>query len=255
MSDLLQLFFVSVFGLIIGSFLNVVIYRYNTGRGVGGRSMCMTCVRKLSWYELVPVFSYLSTRGRCRQCLTRISAQYPLVEIGTAILFALVWIKGGGATLVSLIWLVAVSLFVVISVYDYRHFIIPDGVVYTLVALGIVRLLVYHNALEADLVSGFVLFLFFAALWFFSKGRAMGFGDAKLALGIGWLVPFPFNVFAIIYAFYIGAIWGVVFVLIPRFLIRIRGKRSALGITSEIPFGPFLALGAILVFVYPIALW
>src|ERR1700748_3830531 len=80
-------------GLIIGSFLNVVIFRLNTERSFGGRSACMVCRNKLAWYDLIPVFSFLFLLGRCRNCKTKISVQYPLVELGAGIIFALLFLK------------------------------------------------------------------------------------------------------------------------------------------------------------------
>ena len=131
--------FVFLLGTIIGSFLNVVIYRFNTGKTiVKGRSICMTCNRELRWYELIPLFSFLIQKGKCRRCAIKISHQYPLVEFLTGIIFVLIAHRflsilyvSLGLYLFFLIFFVFIfSLLIVISVYDLRHKIIPDKLSY-----------------------------------------------------------------------------------------------------------------------------
>ena len=122
------------FGLIIGSFLNVVIYRFNTGRTLGGRSACMSCMRKLSWYELIPLGSYLVQAGKCRGCKTKISFQYPLVELITGLIFAILFLKFqylfwtdiGSFSFTIAFYAAIFSVLMIISVYDLKHKIIPD---------------------------------------------------------------------------------------------------------------------------------
>jgi prepilin signal peptidase PulO-like enzyme (type II secretory pathway) len=227
-----------VFGLIVGSFLNVVIYRYNTGQGIGGRSRCFSCGRGLRWFELIPVVSLLLQRGRCRHCGSKISIQYLLVELLTGILFLAAYLK------VGLLWpdisllLLIFSALVVIAVYDLRHKIIPDGVVYTFSFLAI--LLTRFQTLY--LIAGVGLFLFFASLWLVSGGRWMGFGDAKLALGIGFMLGPILGVSAVIVAFWSGALWGLGLMLLSHTGRLLRGGKS-FTMKSELPFAPFLILG------------
>src|ERR1035437_10118568 len=124
-----------VFGLIIGSFLNVVILRLNTQKSLGGRSGCMSCLNKLSWYELIPVFSFLGLRGRCKNCKAKISIQYPIVELITGFIFAALFLKFQNVFFFNTVpvfsftyafYAVAFSLLLVIAVYDIRHKIIPN---------------------------------------------------------------------------------------------------------------------------------
>ncbi|HWC57812.1 MAG TPA: prepilin peptidase, partial [Candidatus Paceibacterota bacterium] len=189
-----------VLGLIVGSFLNVVILRLNTGRSVvRGRSACARCNRTLAWYELVPVFSFLALRGKCRTCQGAISFQYPLVELTTALLFVIEYsrivIAGGFTQMAWIVYafvLIVSALFMVIVVYDLRHKIIPDQVVYPLILLALLSILwrgaVFpYFGIATALFGGVLVALPFFCLWFFSKGRLMGFGDVKLALAIGWL--------------------------------------------------------------------
>lgn len=244
-------------GLLVGSFLSVVIIRMNTGRSVvSGRSMCMTCSRTLAWYELVPVFSFLALRGKCRTCKREISFQDPFVELITGILFVLLYstyVIGGGFTAIA--WAqfafasIVAALAIVMGVYDLRHKIIPDSVVFPFITLSLVAVIwqafvVQLGSFEVLLFRGVVVALPFFLLWHFSKGRAMGFGDVKLALGIGWLLGLVKGFTAIIYSFWLGAIVGI-------FLIAY-SKRFHL--KSEVPFAPFLLVGLFLVGVLQLTL-
>ncbi|MES2953594.1 MAG: prepilin peptidase [Patescibacteria group bacterium] len=245
-----------LFGTIVGSFLNVVIFRYNTGKGIGGRSECFSCVRTLAWYELIPVFSFLFQGGRCRRCLSSISTQYPLVELASGLLFALLAHQSADPYAVAFSWLVF-SILLVIAVYDYRHFIIPDGLVYAFIFLGAVSF-VARAAFLPDLASALGLALFFVLLWAVSGGRWMGFGDAKLVLGMGLFLPFPRNVNAVIFGFWFGAAIGVLMLLVQA-VRRISRKNKKgtheTGVGTVIPFAPFLVLGTLVSYLYYVPLW
>ncbi|MDD5050413.1 MAG: prepilin peptidase [Candidatus Pacebacteria bacterium] len=251
--------FVFIFGLIVGSFLNVVILRYNTGTTIGGRSYCFSCGKTLHWYELIPLLSFLIQLGKCRSCKAKISWQYPLVELSTGILFALTLLSfpvfSSRDLFILFFYLIIESILIVITVYDLRHKIIPDALVYTFAFLSLGAIFV--PALHAtrytfyDLLAGPILFLFpFFLLWFISKGRWMGLGDAKLSLGIGWFLGLAYGISAIILGFWIGAGVSLLLLLVQKIA---KGKTpliSGLGnltMKSEIPFGPFLILGALLV--------
>ncbi len=239
--DLITLF-VFIFGAIIGSFLNVVILRYNTGRSiVSGRSICFTCGKELHWYNMFPIISFFVQGGKCRACLSKISWQYPLVEIITAATFALLYSQFG-LTLGALFYAVVFSILIVIAVYDFRHKIIPDDLVYLLITLALFNLIYAYLFVSPDMaVSGFLdgalQFLFLAAFWLFSGGAWMGLGDAKLVLALGWLTTICYGMTALIYAFWLGAIVGI---FINIFFKRIR----------EVPFAPFLIIGFAVVFFY-----
>ena len=166
------LFFLFILGAAIGSFLNVVVLRMRTGMTLGGRSMCMVCSKKLEWYELVPIASFLVQHGRCRECHSRISEQYVLVETATAVLFVLsgLFLWGGSADVLSIISLglilVIISVLVSVFVYDYLHKIIPDSFVLTLIGLGVLQtcVSVFMKGEPATLflytlLSAFILFL------------------------------------------------------------------------------------------------
>lgn len=262
-----------LFGTVLGSFLNVVILRYNTGYSVGGRSQCFSCGKTLRWYELVPLVSYIALRGKCSSCKSRISLQYPMVEALTGVIFLAIYAKlavslpFSPGLIAALGYYYAVfSLLIVIVVYDLRHTIIPDGMVYAFSLAALAGAFVDFEALAivmpsyAHVAAGPLLFFPFFAMWYLSRGTWMGFGDAKLALGMGWFLGLAGGSMAVMVAFWIGAAVGVGLLLLKRFLSGERALRSRLGtltIKSEIPFAPFLVLGTILVFLFEwgIDLW
>ncbi|MDO8572199.1 MAG: prepilin peptidase [bacterium] len=267
----MNVFFYTIFfilGTIVGSFLNVVILRYNTGVSFfSGRSFCPSCNKKLSWYELVPIVSFFVLRGKCAGCGSKISFQYPLIELTTGLLFLVTSYKlqvtGFDAhyLLSTIYYLLIWSLLIVISIYDLRHKIIPDFPVFIFSGLALVYLVVsagFGNILHAphswDLLAGPLFALPFAALWYFSQGRWMGLGDAKLALGIGWFLGLIKGGSAIILGFWMGAIVGLMLVVLSKLSFAKR-FRSKFGMKSEIPFGPFLILGTILIFFFNINLF
>lgn len=258
------------FGTIIGSFLNVVILRYNTGVSLQGRSKCFSCGKELRWYELMPVLSYLILRGSCRSCKSVISAQYPLVELLTGLLFWGVYIKGHN-DLSAIYPLTIISLLVIILVYDLRHKIIPNGIVYAFITLSFANLfvdmseMVFQTPTMLDALAGPILALPFALIWLFSKGRWMGLGDAKLIVGIGWALGFVYGLSAVILAFWIGAAVSLMILgtqkipihklILPKFLFKHSFSKSLLSIKSEIPFAPFLIIGFLLVFFFNITVF
>jgi len=255
-------------GALIGSFLNVVIYRYNTGLSISqGRSQCFVCGKKLAWYELIPIVSFILQKGRCRGCQAKVSWQYPFVELITSVLFvAVVYRQISLYSVFSLIpdglwysivlalyYFVVISILVVIAVYDIRHKIVPNGLVYTFMALAVGKLLLFTflfalpltTAGWFDLFAPIVLSTPFVFLWWISRGSWIGFGDAKLAFGIGALLGFPLGISAIMLAFWIGAGFGVLVILLGKLFPE--SVRHKLGMSSEIPFAPFLIIGTLLV--------
>jgi leader peptidase (prepilin peptidase)/N-methyltransferase len=252
--------FFFLLGACIGSFLNVVIYRYNTGMSINGRSQCFSCSRQLTWFDMFPMASFLAFRGRCRTCKSKISWQYPLVELTTAILFlAIFLIDGFSAVLVF--DLIVFSLLVVMTVYDIRHKIIPDGLVVMFVIAGLAKMflpLFYGGNFHLlNFLAGFIFFVPFYLLWKVSNGRWIGLGDGKLAIGIGAFLGFELGLTAIAVGFWTGAIFGLAYLGIQRVCDSVWFSRSRLGLffarnsltmKSELPFAPFLIIGVLIVF-------
>ena len=228
-----------VFGLLIGSFLNVLGLRWGSSKGFGGRSFCVSCEKSLHWYELIPVISFVGLRGKCSRCKSKISWQYPLVELWTALIFATV----------PLLTIPVFCIYVVITIYDIRHKIIPENLVYSAIILSFVYRLFIGGAL-VDWLAGPIFFAFFALLWLLSRGRAMGFGDAKLGLSIGLLLGAPFGLSAFALAFWIGAAVSLLMMLFSKLGLSLFKRAKGLTMKSEIPFAPFLVLGAWLAFVF-----
>ena len=249
-----------VFGLIIGSFLNVVILRLNTEKTFGGRSGCMSCQHKLSWYELIPVFSFLGLGGRCLKCKSKISIQYPIVELLTGLIFGALFLKFQDVFFLSTIsfsltyafYAAAFSLLLVIAVYDLKHKIIPDELALILGILAFFGLFFFnslgfspHLPTIWEFLSGLLISAPFALLWLVSSGKWMGLGDAKLAIGLGWLLGLSRALSGVVVAFWVGAIVGIALVIFSK-------KH---GMKSEIPFAPYLVLGTILAFLFELHLF
>lgn len=245
-----------LFGTIIGSFLNVLILRHNTGKSLSGRSSCPSCKHILSWSELVPILSWVTQGGRCKSCGARISVQYPIVEFISGVMFMAVAFLGL-PVVPHVFALVIVSLLIAITVYDLRHTIIPNIWAYAFSIFSLVFfVLMFGGEITAEIVvfrilSGISIAAPFAFLWFISRGRWMGLGDAKLMLGIGILLGFAQGFFAIMTSFVVGAVFGLLLIflssptwknVLQKFTPKVTSEKMSYGfkMKSEIPFGPFL---------------
>jgi leader peptidase (prepilin peptidase)/N-methyltransferase len=194
----------------------------------------------LGFWDLFPVLSFVFLGGKCRYCKGKISIQYPLVELITAILFSLVYLHFG-LSLDLLFWMIIMALLIVIFVFDLKYFIIPDEVIYPAIFLSIIWMIysfcigtISSNQVVLTICCGLGASLFFFLIWFFSKGMAMGFGDVKLALLMGLLLGFPNSIVGIFLGFLFGAIIGTIMVFLKK-----------KGMSSEVPFAPFLVLGLV----------
>ena len=242
-----------ILGTIVGSFINALSYRFNTGRGMGGRSYCDTCGHVLSPLDLVPIFSYLFLRGRCRYCSAKISIQNPLVEIVAALLSVLTYVANP-EPLSYVFWFVVWMIFLFVVVYDLRHTIIPSICSVLLVLLSLVALFFDLHTLSFavpplwSLLAGPILALPLFLLSLISGGRWMGWGDSGLELSIGWFLGLSFGATALMLSFWSGAIIGVGLLLFSR--IRWQRADQQLTMVSEIPFAPFLVFGMFLVYFF-----
>lgn len=274
-----------IFGSVIGSFLNVLIYRLEsfdklrTGQDENGeegskkqkwlksiffgRSRCPHCKHQIRWYDNVPILSFLILRGKCRDCHSEISFQYPLVEAATGILFITIFnFIRQPADLISNFQfadgVILVYLFVVFSglfailIYDFKHYIIPNKILYPLILfvlafsfLSFLNRNSFRN-LKLEIVNfeswqGIALSLlipiFFLSLIIISRGHWMGMGDVKLALFMALFLGWPNIIVAIFLAFWLGTL-----VSLPLLAF---GKK---GLKSQIPFGPFLIIGTFVAF-------
>lgn len=249
--------FLFTIGAAIGSFLNVVIYRSITEESwVTGRSKCEDCGYQLSWFDNVPILSFLWLRGRCRKCRKPIGLIHPVVEFLCGALF--VWWYWGGTLLFFRLtqqpfqlvqpafWLGVGVLLLMVVVADLSYLIIPDMAVGLLllttviyrVALTMAGVMQVQDLMWAG-VGAVGAVAFFGALWWFTKGRGMGLGDVKLAAPLALLLGWPNILVGLFLAFVSGAVVGIVLLLL--------GKKK---FGQVVPFGPFLVLGTVLTLVW-----
>lgn len=272
--DSLFLILVFILGASIGSFLNVVILRLHQEKSLDGRSQCPFCHHQLGFSDLIPIVSYILLAGKCRYCGHKLSIQYPLVELLTAVSFALLFLSQIPVVLnpfflfTFAFFLFVVSVLIVISVYDLKWGLIPDKVIIpaSLVALGyqllsfgltIVErhptlssrglltersqgfLTLFETTLLPNLLVASGIAVFFFLIILFTKGKGMGGGDFKLSIFIGLALGWPLALVAVFLGFLTGAIGSVMLILL--------GKKS---FKQTVPFGPFLALGSLIALVY-----
>jgi prepilin signal peptidase PulO-like enzyme (type II secretory pathway) len=237
--------FVFIFGLIIGSFLNCVIYRLEIGKNfLEGRSYCPHCKHTLSWKDLIPLLSFLILKGKCRYCQQKISLQYPLVELSSAILFLFpVYAKLYNFVDLIFYWIIF-SFLIIIFVFDLKHFLIPDQVIYPAIFFALLYQFFkiwnfgHWNLIEIwNLVLGILPSLFFLALILISRETWMGFGDFYLSILIGIFLSWPKVLVALFLAFFIGAIFGLILIFLKKKTLK-----------SKIPFAPFLIFSTFFTF-------
>ena len=208
-----------LFGIVIGSFLNVCIYRIPKGEDiVKVNSHCMTCGYQLKWYDLIPIFSYIFLKGKCRKCKTKLSCQYPIVE------------AVNGLNVESGIYSLMASALLVLSVIDFRTYEIPFGINVFIFLLACIHMLLDLAQWKSYVIGFFTVSAFLYLLYLLSKGRAIGGGDIKLmafaGLFLGWK--------CIILAFLIGCILGAV---IHSIRMKVTDAEHVLA------FGPYLCAG------------
>lgn len=221
---------VFLYGITIGSFLNVLIYRLPKKENiVTTRSHCMSCGYQLKWYDLIPLFSYLALGGRCRKCKTKLSVQYPVIEALNGVLYLVVFARYG-LSIDSLLYCLLFSTLLALSVIDFRTYEIPVGFNYFILALGLVRVATdYTNWLQyvIGLVAvSFVLYLIYQI----SKGAAIGGGDVKLMAATGLLLGWQCNLLG----FLLGCILGSVI-----HIIRMKVSNA----NHVLAMGPYLSMG------------
>jgi len=239
--------FIFILGTLFGSFLNCVIHRLKTGETLGGNSYCPSCKHKLSFFDLIPVFSFLFLKGKCRYCRQKISIQYPLVEIITGIVFLITFLNYPlfftPTAIISLGLLLSIFLLlIVVFVYDLKHYIIPNKIIYPALFLAFahhlfrVETLISWEFLNV-LASGLATFLFFFSIYILTKGKGIGFGDVRYAGFMGLFLGFPDILAGLFFSFLIGAIIGIGLII-----SGIKGRKDM------VPFGPFLVTGTFVAF-------
>lgn len=237
---ILTLIIVFVFGTIYGSFLNVLLWRLPEGQGIGGRSHCRACQHQLAWYDLFPIISFVTLRGRCRYCQTPIHIRYPLVELSSAVALTLYFafrqpIMDWGAVMTVLAILILVSLLF----FDLFYLILPDILLLPTIALFAVYDFFRTSAPLSYFLTALLSAGFFAILYAVSRGKNIGFGDVKLAFLMGLILGYPFGYLALV-----GGVWSAAIVAIVLLALK------KVGLKDKIPLGSFLALSTILCIIF-----
>lgn len=230
-----------VFGLIFGSFGNVVIHRLPLDKSVvRPRSQCPSCNTQIKWYDNIPVFSWVLLKGRCRECQIKISWRYPLVEVLMGVAFVLCYLFAGwSVTLVE--WILFSFALIVSSFIDFDHMILPDeltlsGIVFGLIGATINPDRTLMSSIIGVLIGGGFLWLMAYLYYLFTSQEGMGGGDIKLLAWMGAVLGWQAIPFCIMFSAIVGSIVGVT--------VSLRGTS---GLKTVIPFGPYLALSS---FVY-----
>lgn len=220
-------------GLIIGSFLNVVICRMPDIKSIiFTRSHCAKCKTKLSWYDMIPLFSFIALEQKCRHCGKQISWQYPLVELATGLVGALIYFLFGWTSLTIFLWIIS-ALLIIIFVYDWHWQLILDEILIPLLVVCVVYLLFFTSVDFANKLYGAGAgMVIIAIIYLITKGKGIGFADIKLMAPLGLVLGWPKIMVALFFAFTIGALIGICLV-----------KFAKKGWKDPIAFGPFLIIG------------
>jgi prepilin signal peptidase PulO-like enzyme (type II secretory pathway) len=244
--ELFFLFFIFLLGLIIGSFLNCLVWRVYSGEGMTKRSYCPKCKHQIAWYDNVPVLSFILLKGKCRHCQEKISYQYPLIELVTGLLFLLSWwhIMGTGVpsyefqvtSLVELLcyWLI-VFVMLAIFVFDARWYLIPDKI--TLPAIAVIFVLNLYLGFNWQnlVISGIIGGSFFLLQFVISRGKWIGGGDIRMGVLMGVALGLTGLAVALFLAYIIGSLVGISLMALGR-------KKWG----SQVPFGIFLSTGCLI---------
>lgn len=243
---MLILVFLFMTGSIIGSFLNVLIYRESWKESLGGRSKCPNCKKTLKWYELIPIISYLAQNRKCRSCKQKISIQYLLVEVLTGGLFVLAFIFTTNY-ISFIIFIIALFFIIPLAVCDLKTKTLPTVYLYPFVVYGlaIAIYLFIDTGSTTPLFAGLFLALPFALISLITKERAFGWGDSILALPVGFIIAsFEGVILTFILSFWIGAICVAVWYSFNK----IFGKGSSFHRKTQVPFGPFLIVAFVTIY-------
>lgn len=239
-----------LYGLVVGSFLNVVIYRLPLGQSLATPpSRCRQCGYSLRWFDNIPVLSWLFLRGRCRKCGASVSWQYPLVELITSVLFVLVvWLTPMGPLIASR--LIFVCILIALFGIDLEHQILPNSITLPGIAIGVLFSLIgppgIKDALIGVVIGGGILYAIASAYYLWRREEGMGMGDVKMLAMIGAFLGWKAVLVTLILASFSGAFIGIGMMAVQR-----GGMKYAL------PFGTFLALGSLAAMFVgePLAAW
>lgn len=226
-----------LYGIVIGSFLNVCIYRLPKHENiVKVRSHCMNCGYQLKWYDLVPLFSYLFLGGRCRKCKEHISIQYPLIETLNGVLYLIIFAEYG-LSVTTLLYCLLFSALLTLSIIDFRTYEIPFGINVFILALGLVRISTDYTNWPRYVIGLLCVSGFLYIIYLVTNGRGIGGGDVKLMAACGLLLGWQLVLFGFIAGCVIGSVIHIL-------RMKISGEGHVLAM------GPYLSVGVMIA-----ALW
>ena len=226
-----------LYGVVIGSFVNVLILRLPLKESVTlTRSHCMTCGHTLSWYELFPLFSYIFLGGKCRHCKAHISVQYPIVEACNGFLYLIIFLVQG-VSLDTILYCLCSSALLALSVIDWRTREIPVGFNIFIFILGLIKLFTDLSNWHQYVIGLFAVSGFLFLLLVISKGKAMGGGDIKLMAATGLLLGWQLNIIAFLLGCVIGSIIHLALMAIKK-------------VGRELAFGPYLSAGVFIAMIW-----
>lgn len=243
--------FLILISLVIGSFLNVLIYRLPIGESLTKKnSHCPKCGHMLKWYENIPLLSYVIQKGKCRGCKELISIQYPIIEFLSVCAFVIAYIRFG-LSLETFLFTLLLQMFIVVFMIDLRHQIIPDSINVVIIVLGVISLFITHSSINQVLVINYIdkligfgvalglllIFVFFEKIL---KKELMGGGDLKLFFGIGLFMGWQLLL--------LGLFLASVVALITEMLKKLINSEKFLN--KVIPFGPYLVIGFSLAYIF-----
>ena len=237
MIDVVFGIFFGLYGIVIGSFLNVLILRLPIRESITlKRSHCMTCGHTLSWYELFPLFSYIFLGGKCRHCKSHISAQYPIVEGANGLMYVILYLAGG-ISVETILYCLCSSALLALSVIDWRTKEIPIGFNIFILLLGLVRMITDLGNGSQYVIGLFAVRGFLFLIEIISRGRGIGGGDIKLMAATGLLLGWQLNIIA----FLLGCVLGSI---IHLTLMAMKKADRVLA------FGPYLSMGVYIAMIW-----
>jgi prepilin signal peptidase PulO-like enzyme (type II secretory pathway) len=243
MNVILWTIIVSLLGVAVGSFLNVVVFRVKENEPLTGRSKCRTCLEPVKGIDLIPIISFFSLKGRCRQCSSVIEWQYPIIELTTGVMFGLLFIRavtgiaipdfvtGDELTLLFIRDAIIGCFLLIIFVYDFKYSYILDKFSVPAILLALMINASLGASLQDMLLGGFLIGAFFAFQFLVSRGKWIGGGDIRMGLLMGFYLGLELGVVALFLSYVMGAFIGVL-------LIVFKHRKP----DSHVPFGTFMAL-------------
>ena len=239
-----------LFGLAIGSFINALVYRLHAKKKwIRGRSICPKCKHQLAWHDLIPIISFVLLKGHCRYCHKKISLEYPLVELATAVIFIAIYLSTffhiqpePQLSIINyqlLINLFIASILIIVFIYDLKHYLILDKVIVPAIVIVFIANVFLNKSWLGMLISAFAISVFFLLQFLISKGKWIGLGDLRLGFFMGVVLGWPNALAALFLAYILGSIISVILVLI-----------KAKNWQSQIPFACFLCPATFIVMLW-----